>query len=412
VIPKLDRLIFGEIATLTLVILAILSTVMFLFRILTMTDYLVLTQDGIFSLLMFIIFVVPNILKLTLPLSLLFAAAIVSVRMSGDRESEAWMSSGVSILRFCRAPFVLGLVFALAAAVSALWMEPYARQQWRRFKWIHARKGVESILENRLREKTFISDLFHGGGSRIALYVDSIAQNKEKFTGVFLGIHEGQGERPSRVLTAASGRLRKDSDSGSYDYIFELQDGRLHQPLPSGGWNVISFDVFRISLVNMFQKQFEISAFDSNDMRSYFPEKYIAELKSLRQRSDWGSSQRSVRDHTFFYEQIAVPLSCLFFPVIGVCLGLQDPRRKAGFTYLGIVSIIFIFYALIMLSQQLAVTFVVVPEVSLVLPLVSLLVITALVLIWRLRHPPSASFAEFISREFKKIFKRPARAAR
>lgn len=411
-IPKLDRLIFAEIATLTLVILAILSTVMFLFRILTMTDYLVLTQDGIFSLLMFIIFVVPNILKLTLPLSLLFAAATVTVRMSGDRESEAWMSSGVSILRFCRAPLVLGIVFALSAAVSALWMEPYARQQWRRFKWIHARKGVESILENRLREKTFISDLFHGGGSKIALYVDSISQNKEKFNGVFLGINEGEGERPSRVLTAASGRLRKDADNGNYDYIFELYDGRLHQPLTSGGWNVVSFDVFRISLVNMFQKQFEIGAFDSNDMRSYFPEKYIAELKTLRQRSDWGSSQRSVRDHTFFYEQIAVPLSCLFFPVIGVCLGLQDPRRKVGFTYFGVMLIIFFFYALIMLSQQLAVKFIVIPEVSLILPLVSLFFVTIVVLIWRQRHPPSTSLTEFVARESRKIFGRAERAER
>ncbi|NBX16407.1 MAG: YjgP/YjgQ family permease [Proteobacteria bacterium] len=402
-IPKLDRLIFGEIATLTLVILAILSTVMFLFRILTMTDYLVLTQDGIFSLLMFIIFVVPNILKLTLPLSLLFASAIVSMRMSGDREAEAWMSSGVSILRFCRAPLILGLVFALSASLSALWMEPYARQQWRIFRWIHARKGIESILENRLREKTFISDLFYGGGSKIALYVDSISQSKERFNGVFLGINEGNGERPSRVLTAASGRLRTDTDKGNYDYIFELYDGRLHQPTAAGGWNVANFDVFRISLVNMFQKQFEIGAFDSNDMRSYYPKRYITELKALRQRSDWGSSQRSVRDHTFFYEQIAVPLSCLFFPVIGVCLGIQDPRRKAGFAYLGILTVVFVFYALIMMSQQLAVKFIVIPEVSLILPLVSLSLMSLFVLIWRQRHPPSTSVPEFLTREFRKF---------
>jgi len=409
VFPRLDRLIFGEIATLTLVILAILSTVMFLFRILTMTDYLVLTQEGIFSLLMFIIFVVPNILKLTLPLSLLFAAAIVSVRMSGDRESEAWMSSGVSVMRFCRAPFILGLVFALTAAVSALWMEPYARQQWRRFKWIHARKGVEAILENRLREKTFISDLFHGGGTRIALYVDKIEQDKSRFSGVFLGINESQSQRPSQILTAESGRLRKDIDSGNYDYIFELQNGRLHQPLPAGGWNVIRFDVLKISLVNMFQKQFEVGPFDANDLRSYYPEKYLAELKALRERSDWGSNQRSVRDHTFFYEQIVVPLSCLFFPVIGVCLGLQDPRRKAGIAYLGLVSVIFVFYALIMLSQQLAVKFIVSPEVSLYLPLATLSLMVLLTLVWRQRHPPSTPFFEFLVREFRRLFKRSMR---
>ncbi|MEN9811011.1 MAG: hypothetical protein RLZZ488_2578 [Pseudomonadota bacterium] len=399
---KLDRLILSEIASLTLVILAILSSVMFLFRILTMTDYFVLTQEGLLSLLMFVIFVIPNILKLTLPLSLLFAAAIVTVRMSGDRESEAWMSSGVGIARFCRAPLALGAIFAVFALLSALWMEPYARQQWRRFKWIHARKGVEALLENRLKEKTFISDIFHGGGTKIALYVDSIAQEKSKFGGVFLGINSSQGG-PSQILTAERGQLRKDTESGNYDYIFELQNGRLHQPLGEGTWNVMAFDNLKISLVNMFQKQFEIGQFDSNDIRSNYPKKYLEELEQLRTRADWGSNQRSVRDHTYFYEQIVVPLSCLFFPVIGVCLGLQDPRRRAGFAYFGLLLIVFIFYALIMSSQQMAVKFIFPPEVSLFFPLSSLLLMAAVSLFWRQRHPPSTPFGEFVAREAGRI---------
>ncbi len=403
-LTRFDRLIFSEILSLTMVILAILSTVMFLFRLLSLTDYLVLTQDGIFSLLMFIIFVIPNIFKLTLPLSLLFASAIVVVRMSGDRESEAWMASGVSIYRFCRAPFVLGLMFAVIAAASALIMEPYARQQWRKFKWMHARKGVESLLENRLREKTFVSDLFQGGSSKIALYVDRIERNRASFRGVFLGINGEKGQGDSQILTAESGQLIKDTMSGSYDYVFELRNGRLHQPLGGGSWNVIAFDTFKISLVNMFQKQFEIGQFDANDMRSYYPSTYLAELRKLRDRSDWGTNQRSVRDHTFFYEQIVVPLSCLFFPVIGVCLGLQDPRRKASFTYLGLLVVVFLFYALIMLGQQLAVKFVLDPEVSLYLPLVSLFLLMLGVLTWRLRHPPSTPFLEFVAQESHVLF--------
>lgn len=402
---RFDRLIFSEIASLTLVILAILSTVMFLFRLLSLTDYLVLTQEGILSLLMFVIFVVPNILKLTLPLSILFASAIVTVRMSGDREAEAWMASGVSILRFCRAPLFLGFLFAVIAASSALVMEPYARQQWRKFKWIHARKGVESLLENRMREKTFISDLFQGGGTRIALYVDRVAKDKASFRGVFLGINSQENHQGSQILTAESGQLQKESDNGSYDYVFELRNGRLHQPLAGGAWNVLSFDKLKISLVNMFQKQFEIGQFDSNDLRSFYPAHYLSELKVLRSRSDWGSNQRSVRDHTYFYEQIVVPLSCLFFPLLGVCLGLQDPRRKAGLAYLGLVTIVFIFYALIMFGQQMAVTFVFPPEVSLYLPIISLLLMSIFVLAWRHRHPPSTVFSEFIVAEWRRLLK-------
>ena len=389
---RLDRLLFTEITSLTLVILAVLSTVMFLFRLLALADYLVLTQEGVLSLLMFVIFVVPNILKLTLPLSLLFASAIVVVRMSGDRESEAWMASGVSVMRFCRAPFFLGLVFAAIAGLSALVLEPYARQQWRKFKWMHARKGVESLLENRLREKTFVSDLFEGGETKIAIYVDRIDQKKSTLRGVFLGIGSGQRQAGSQILTAESGVLVKDSDKGTYDYLFELKNGRLHQPLPGGAWNVVGFDKLTVSLVNLFQKQFEIGQFDENDLRSSYPSAYLTELEQLRKRSDLGSNQRSVRDHTFFYEQIVVPLSCLFFPVIGVCLGFQDPRRKAGFAYFGLLAIVFAFYALIMIAQQLAIKFVVPPEVSLFLPMISIAGMMIYFVRCRSLYPPSVGF--------------------
>lgn len=406
---RLDRLLFTEITSLTLVILAVLSTVMFLFRLLALADYLVLTQEGVLSLLMFIIFVVPNILKLTLPLSLLFASAIVVVRMSGDRESEAWMASGVSVIRFCRAPFLLGVVFAIIAGFSALKLEPYARQQWRKFKWMHARKGVESLLENRLREKTFVSDLFEGGDTKIAIYVDRIDQQRSSLRGVFLGIGGAQNQPGSQILTAESGVLVKDSDNGTYDYLFELRNGRLHQPLAGGTWNVVGFDKLTISLVNLFQKQFEVGQFDENDLRSSYPISYLNELEKLRKRSDWGSNQRSVRDHTFFYEQIVVPLSCLFFPVIGVCLGFQDPRRKAGFAYFSLLAIVFVFYALIMIAQQLAIKFVVPPEVSLFLPLVCIALMMAYFVRWRALYPPSVGFVEFTSLSLSGIWSRRRR---
>jgi len=161
-----------------------------------------------------------------------------------------------------------------------------------------------------------------------------------------------------------------------------------------------------VSLVNLFQKQFEIGQFDENDLRSSYPAAYLTELDQLRRRSDWGSNQRSVRDHTFFYEQVVVPLSCLFFPVIGVCLGFQDPRRKAGFAYFGLLTIVFVFYALIMVAQQLAIKFIVPPEVSLFLPLLSISGIMIYFVRWRALYPPSVGFVEYTSLSLSKAWLR------
>ena len=471
-----------EILSLTLIIMAALSSVMFLFRILAYADYIFVSEEGLLSVFMFILFLLPSIFKLTVPISLLLATMVTVLRMSSDRELEAWLSVGVSPLRIAVGPFLVGILVCGLSAFSALYLEPFSRQEWRMFKYMHARKSVESIIENRLQEKTFLSELFRTGSADIAFYVDKLAQNRRDFQGVFFAV-TNKNQPYSMVLVAREGTLQKEQSEGVTDYVLTLRDGRLYQPsstdgkpalslddLSRGGalrvtpvpspspspspssspdaataalvaalpnptqlaaqsptpgpvpsptaipwseryryprdWGVTGFREMRVSLLTMFSRQFDPGAFEANDIRSLYPLDYVRELRKLRASDEWGKNQRLVRDHSFFYEQIVVPRSCLLLPVIGVCLGIQDPRRKAGLAYLGLGLVVFVYYASIMTCQQLALRYVVPPEVTLIVPPGILCLLVALVLMWRMRHPPSVRFVEFLRIEFQARFGR------
>ena len=406
-----------EVLSLTFVIMAALSSVMFLFRLLGYAEYIFVSEEGLLSILMFILFLLPAIFKLTVPISLFLATTVTVVRMSQDRELEAWMSVGVSPLRMAVGPvFVGALVFGLSL-YSALILEPFSRQEWRRFKYLQTRKSFESLLEKSLQEKTFLAELFPVGNNDVSFYVDKLLPNRTDFEGVFFSFAQ-EGQAFSSILVSQKGSLQKSDEMGLVDYVLTLQNGKYFLPsvdkstegtsiaakdVPpwakslgyAGEWNVVHFDQARISLLNLFARQFDPGQFDPSDMRSLYPRDYVRELRKLRASKDWGTNQRYVRDHSFFYEQLVVPFSCLLLPLIGLCLGIQDPRRKPGFAYLGLGVVVFLYYTSIMICQQLALKFFAPPEVSLVFPPLVLFLMSVALFRWRMTSPPSVTFIEY-----------------
>jgi lipopolysaccharide export LptBFGC system permease protein LptF len=435
-VKKIHLLVGGEVLSLTAVVTAALTSVLFLFRLLQYSEYIFASGDGLMSVFLFIVFLFPNIFKLTIPLSLLVGTTVAIARMSQDREIDAWMSCGVGALRICLAPFLVGLFITITAMSSALYLEPISRQEWLKYKWMYARRNVEQMLESRLNAKSFVSQPFNAGDTDICLYLDWLSEDKRNFKGVFLAM-QTRSDRYASVIVAESGSLQRETKNGSFDYVFTVNNGRIYQPLveiqnmsdvarqaparfvfpkggwkalegelallPSLGWRVLRFSTMNFSLVNLFHSQFEVADLDEDDLRSKKPVEYLEALRQIRQNPKWKRKRNKVRDHTFFYGQIVIPLSCLFLPVIGVMLGIHDPRRKVGTSYLGMAFVIFGFYAAVMLSQSLPAWQLTPPEVMLVLPPLSLLAIMLVLMRMRLLYPPSVGFLEFLRIELARI---------
>ncbi len=454
---KIDQLYAREILSLTFVIVAAVSSVMFVFRIFAYADYVFLSGNGIATLILFIVFLFPSIFKLTIPVSLLLASVMVTLRMSQDREVEALMSLGASVWRIVRAPMVLGIIAMFLSMYTGLFLEPISREQLGRFKWMQTVNGIENFVDSKLDEKTFLTDIFLLENLDVSLYVEHMKEEKGAFQGVLLSVRNPKSPRNDEmILVAKEGYIRKEAEGGFPDYVFSARDGRIYQPsapgagggslalglsenpsaqpsngskggdavsgsvkklsnsqrpgaffgpLPfqaskqmaeSGNWDVFQFSSIRLSIFSLFRHQTVSRSDDEVEIRTLGPLDYIRELRKRRKSPDWGSNQRYVRDHTYFYESATVPLTCVFLPIIGICLGISDPRRRPGNAYLGMGLVMFLYFSILSTCQQLALRFVVPPELTLWLPPL----VIALLTIWLVRirtiYPPAATFREML----------------
>lgn len=440
---RIDFLYAREIVSLTAVFVASVSSVMFVFRLLAYADFIFVSQESLATIALFIVFLFPSIFKLTIPISLLLASLVVTMRMCHDREIEALMAAGASLWRLVRAPTALGALAFLASLYTGLYLEPYSREQLSQFRWMQTVKGIENFISSRLDDKTFLSDIFPLDDAEVSLYVESIAPETGNLNGVFLSV---SGPEPSSdmVLIGKTGFLRKEFDGTFPDYVFTVLNGRVYQPGSQSGvsadtfpplqltenglkkqgpvphssfalaqessaWDVFQFEEIRLSMFSLFRKHTADKEDDQVDIRTLGPVSYIRELERRRTSPDWGKNKKYVRDHTYFYEAATVPISCLFLPIIGICLGIADPRRKQGWAYLALGVVMFIYYATVMICQQLALRFVVTPEWTLWLPPLVLVLMTGYLLSWRTRFPPSTRFLEAVGYDSARIFSKVAK---
>ncbi len=428
-IKKLHILLASEIVSLTAVVAAALTTVMFLFRVMQFSEYVFMSGEGLLSIFMFVVFLFPTIFKLTIPLALFVGTTLAVARMSQDREIEAWMSSGVSMWRISAAPAAIGAFAMLITLLLGLFVEPFSRNELLKYKWMFARRNVEAMIENRLYPRTFVSEPFESGNIDICLYVDWLSESRRDFKGVFLAVQTKQ-DRHASILVAEAGSLRRDVQTGSFDYVFSLKNGRMFEPLESESsmaqavkkapahfvlskdmppaeltkrlgalsavnWRVMSFSSLDLSMVSLFNKKFAVDTPDANDLRIKLPKQYWKALKETRKEPNWRKERGPIRDHTFFYEKFAVSMGCFFLPLLGVFLGIHDPRRKVGHTYIGIGFCVFLFYAAVMAGQQLPLAQMAPPEVMLVLPPLVMILATGFLMRLRMRFPPSVTVTEY-----------------
>lgn len=451
-LSKFDLIYGKDVLRLTLVIVASVSSIMFVFRLFAFADFISLSQDGAATLVLFFVFLFPAIFKLTIPVSLLLASLVVTLRMSADREIEALMSSGASLWRVARAPLVLGFLAMLASLYTGLYLEPYSRQQMSQFRWMQAVRGLENFISSRLDDKVFLTDMFPLKTVDMALYFDQMDDKTGDLTGVFLSVQDKETEDSlPLVLFGESGSLRKEEREGFPDFVFRVNRGFAYQPsaasseslssvaeeetdkqaeagypspvLPSlefaddafgpidaqldellrssSAWDVFEFNTLRISLFSLFRRQTLSEQSGEVDIRTLQPREYLEELSRRRSSDQWGKKRRYVRDHTYFYEAATIPFACIFLPVIGLCIGISDPRRKVGYAYLTLGIVMFIYYASAMLCQQLAYSFVLAPEVTLWFPPLVIIVMTFLMMRARSVYPPSVRFSESILLDFR-----------
>ncbi len=353
-----DRYVLRELAVPFLLGIGVFTSILLIVRILKLVEMVVNRGVPLFEMIKLFSYILPAFLEVTLPMALLLAILVAFGRLSSDSEIIALRASGFSLYRLLLP--VAG--FAMAAAVLTFFLSVYARP------WGNGllRTGLYDIVKARasagIKPKVFNDD-FAG----LVIYVDHIEPPGNRLFGILVsdqrvpkaaaseesGPLPDPGTAPTGVhATAAvntvyahSGVIYSRPDEQFL--TLRLLDGGIYSIARKGkGFEDTTFQKMDINLdLSLALAQLQAREKDVSELR----------MTELRQAI---SSKAAAGEPTFierveFHRKIAIPFACLVFAAIGVPLGIQPTRSVHSRGFSLSLALIFLYYLLLTLGQNL-----------------------------------------------------------
>jgi lipopolysaccharide export system permease protein len=305
----IDRYIARHMLRIFGLSVATLSFVILIHRTMLLVDLLVTKGAGVGEVLRLFLHSVPLALVISIPFSALLAGIAVYGRMTVDNESVALKTAGVSPLRLQLPALAFGIPACLLTLYISLELLPYSARAFRDLVFQMTREKVLASLQ----EGTFNNE-FTG----LSLYFKRLAPDGG-LTAIMLEDRRNPPER--RLVLAQEGRVTFDTEELRMN--LRLRDGTIHIARPDlpGRYQLLSFETYDLRFD--VGGQLGAVAARGRDRKELTLAELVREARQHRARGA-GDGRWWVELH----RRLAIPVSCLLFPLIGSALGLRI--RRAG----------------------------------------------------------------------------------
>ena len=303
----LDRYICREVASHSLLGLAVFTFVLFVPQLVTLMDLIVRHSSGLPIIALLFLCTLPPVLVFTLPMSILVGVLIGLGRMSADSEIVALHASGISLRRLLRPIGFAALVVAALTLCMTFWLSPAAIRTATSLETRILASEAPYAVQPRVFDERF---------PRFVLYVQDVPAGAGLWKGVFLAGTTSGGT--SSITLAQSAQII--SGPGPNQIQLHLGSGTTDE-----------YDPRR-------PKVYEVTSFGTSDMPIDLSAISRARRAppSVRERSTWslftdhGSGWREARVE--LQHRIAFPAAAIVFALLGVPLGVRPRRggRAAG----------------------------------------------------------------------------------
>jgi LPS export ABC transporter permease LptG/LPS export ABC transporter permease LptF len=286
---------------------------------------------GVVTMFKLLSLLLPSAISLAIPMAFLTGLLMALGRMSGDRESVAWLACGVSPLRLLRPILVLGVLVAGLDMYVLAKLTPDANQAWRDITF----RLLEEHSSSEIRPRVFYEQF-----TNKVLYVRERLPGG-RWEGVFLA-DTADPDHPSIVLAGAGG-LVVDREQRLVRIV--LEDAAQYRPQGPES-SVYGLSSFGDASIAITAEEVFGSGSTLRGIREMTPAQLRAQIAEHRKN---GISPHSEVMH--LHQMASFPVACLVFAVVGLALGLNTRKegRLAGLT-LGLAVILF-YYALFGLSE-------------------------------------------------------------
>jgi len=309
------------------------TSIIFLGRLMRMTQMIVVKGVGIFEVLKSCFFLLPYLMIFTLPMAATVGVLMATTRLTEDHEIIAMKSAGLSFAQLTPPVLGFGVVMALVTLGLTLYGSPLGQQATRDL----LKEVVQRRADLGIKEQVFNAE-FPG----MMLFVNRVAATGQ-MEGIF--IYDSREMETPHTIYAKRGQL---SYQPAQETVFlQLYEGRVIR------WGK---DVGRLQTVEFknYQVPLEIFAFLKGDGKSE-KEMSLKELRAARAKESVGS-ERYNKASVELHQRFSMPLGTLLLCLIAMPLGLSP--RHHGRTWgliLGLI-IFLVYYVIFTASWRLAVS--------------------------------------------------------
>lgn len=327
----LDRYIFLELVTPFMLSMAVLTLVLFIQKMFRIAELVVSKGATLMATIKLFIYIMPNFLVITIPMSVLVASLTAFTRLSSDSEITALKASRISLYTMLRPVVFFAFLAFLAASFTSLIMLPGAN---------HALK--EHIF-NMVKSRAMVGvdpGVFTSTFDGMVIYVDKM-KSLDTMQGIF--ISDERSSRDPFVITAKRGKLI--ADPQSFNVTLAMEDGSIHTvPHDEQSYTLSTFEAGRLYL------DINHALLPGASQGREYKEMSTGELLRVR-RSLRAQAAPTLDIESELNMRFAMPFACLIIGLIGAPLGIRRSRtgKSAG---IAIALTVFLVYYIILATGK------------------------------------------------------------
>ncbi|MHB8139483.1 MAG: LPS export ABC transporter permease LptF [Smithellaceae bacterium] len=317
----ISRYIFREIAFPFFIILFVLTFVLLMGKILQIMDLMVNKGISILDILHLILLIMPSFLLFTIPIALLVSILVAMGRFSADNEITVLKASGVSLIQIYYPVAVASLLTFVCTIIIGYFLVPQSNFATKKLLFELASQNASIAI----KEKVFNSDF-----KDLLLYADKIPASGEYMEGVIISDKRIMGEQN----TVMAQKAFLVSDPKLMIIKLRLENGSIHTVSADlKNYRKVDFKIYDINL--------DLSTTLATYSNEYKSSTEMTMTELLERIKKPGLDDAAVRELTIeVHKKFSIPLSCLFFGLLALPLGITSHRavKSRGFA-IGIIIV-------------------------------------------------------------------------
>jgi len=346
--PKIIwRYVFREVFSPTLIGLGVYVLVFLMNALFELAELAIKKDLPIHTVGLILLFYLPRVLVMSLPMAILLGILVGLGRMSADSEIIALRACGVSYRAILAPVLTLGVLVWIFGSYLIIDMEPRANYSRRK---IYNELLYSADIRREIKPRVFFEEI-----PGMLLYADQVHQGGDFLEKVF--IHQISDDGKELVTVARRAQIEYDRRDGVAHFYLEGGTTHTTNPAEPESYQVSNFE--REMILKEPDQTFRMrSGLLARPAPKNFREQSLRELSQAATNAEV-IEHRETRNRVvgtilgIMHERFALPFASLVFAILGLPLGIMNRRggKASGFSLS--IAIAIVYWILLSTGQNL-----------------------------------------------------------